>query len=696
MSFEPNSLAFPRPPGAALPLWPAPGQPAQKVRAVGGMLRRRSKMILLVTVTLTVVALAGVTRITPRYTAQADLLISPRQQQVVDLKAVLAGLSGESEVVESEIQVLRSREIARSVVQRLDLDKSSEFNPALAAPGLGAKVKAFLGTQARGLKAALPMSLRSIFGHGTAQPDPALAVKADPLSAPVDAFLRRLGVAGKGRSRVITVTFDSADPAVAAKAANAAVDAYIASQVMAKREATIGAHKWLNDRVAELREQIISDGAAVEAFRRRAGLTQGRSGALVSEQVTELADQIIKAKAAVAEAEARLSAVSGSGRLRAQGLEQVVQATRDRLDALQTLFNKVQDLSYQRSDSDVELRALQHEADADRALYDRLLTRLKETSIESGLQLPDAQVLSHAEPPTEPAFPKLAVIIPIVVIASCMFAALLALLLESLDHGFSTPDQVESVLGVPAISVVPQLRRRLRRQLTPEAWVTRHPESNFGEVIRGLNTSLALSSLEQAPKVIMVASALPGEGKSSIALAWARMMAGDGKRVIIVDCDLRCGRLHRVCGLSRDASGLSDLLTGKANPVEVIYKDGLSSARIMTAGTPNLMPPDLIGSEEMRKVLAALGECFDLILLDTAPLLFASEIRSLSRLADKTVLVVRWQDTTRLDVAAALRLLLAAGANMAGCVLSMVNVDRYAKYGSRSTYNRRAGLYLSR
>ena len=296
-------------------------------------------------------------------------------------------------------------------------------------------------------------------------------------------------------------------------------------------------------------------------------------------------------------------------------------------------------------------------------------------------------MISRAEPPAEPAFPKLPVIIPIVIVASCLFAALLAVLLESMDHGFSTPDQVEQALGIPAIGVMPSLRRRFRRATAPETWVTRHPNSSFGETLRALNTSLALSSLDRAPKVVMVASALPGEGKSSTVLSWARMMAGDGKRVVVVDCDLRRGRLHRACGVTREP-GLSDLLTGKANLAEVIHRDSFSSAFVISTGKADQMAPDLIGSDAMRKALAALSECFDLVMLDTAPLLLASETRSLCRLADKTVLVVRWQDTTRLDVAAGLRLLLAAGANMAGCVLSMVDADRYAKYASRSPYGR--------
>ena len=686
-----NSLALIDPgiAPAPFPHWPAP-TPVHKLRAFGEMLGRRRMLIGLVTLGLTAVAVLAATRITPRYTAQADVMISPRQQQVVDLKAVLAGLSGDSEVVESEIQVLRSRELARTVVQKLDLDKLPEFNPALAAPGIGARVSAAMAEPLQVIERMLPAGLMGAFRR------PVVPVEAasDPLSVSIDAYLRRLGVAPKGRSRVISVSFDSADPALAARAANAAVAAYIQAQLNAKREATNGAHTWLEARVAELRQQVLADGAAVEAFRRRAGLTQGRGGTLLAEQVTETGEQIIRAQNAVAEAEARLAAASG-GRLRAQGLEQAVQIQRQRLQVLEVSFAKLREQAYQGSESEIELRALQHEADADRALYDRLLSRLKETSIESGLQLPDAQVISRAEPPAEPAFPKLGVIIPIVVIASILFAGLLAVMLESFDRGFSTPDQIEIVLGLAAIGIFPALRRRFRRRPDPARVVTEQPYSPFAEAIRGLHTSVMLSSAEQAPKIVMLASALPGEGKSSIAIAWARTMAAEGKRVVVVDCDLRRGRLHRACAVPR-SPGLSDALTAKAPLAEVLQRDTMSQAFVIPTGESGGIAADMIGSDKMRQMLASLSECFDLIVLDSAPLLLAAESRSLCRLAEKTVLVVQWQGTTRLDVTAGLRLLLSAGANLAGCVLSMVSVDRYARYARRSAYGRQAGLYLSR
>lgn len=658
--------------------------PMTKLRGVGDKLGRRRGLIVLVTTGLTILAVMAAHRITPRYTAQADVMISPRQQQVVDLKAVLAGLGGDSEVVESEIQILRSRELARSVVLQLDLDKLPEFNPALSAPGLSAKLSRFAGSLMEAGLARLPENVRPYFERPAPLVEP---VAVDPLSVSIDAYLRRLGVASKGRSRVISVSFDSADPALASRAANAAVAAYIEAQLRAKREATDGAHLWLDARVGELRQQVLVDSQAVEAFRRVAGLTQGRSGNLVAEQVTETADQIIRAQTALAEAEARLGAASG-GHFRAQGLEQSVQIARQRLITLQSMFGKLRDQSYKGNESEIELRALQHEADADRALYDRLLIRLKETSIESGLQLPDAQVISRAESPAEPAFPKLGVITPIVLVASLLFAGLLALLLESFDHGFSTPDQLEQQLGLPAIGIFPSLRRRLRarQDMTRPA-----PFSPTAEATRGLQTSLMLSGVERAPKVILLASALPGEGKSSIALAWARTMAADGKRVVIVDCDLRRGRLHRACGVLREP-GLSDVLAGRATLADIVQPDAQSQARVIPTGAGEGIAPDLIGSEKMRALLATLAEEFDLVLLDSAPLLVAAETRSLSRLAERTVMVIRWQATTRLDVAAGLRLLLAAGADVAGCVLSMVSVDRYRRYVRHSTYGRHAGL----
>src|SRR5262249_37083409 len=160
----------------------------------------------------------------------------------------------------------------------------------------------------------------------------------------------------------------------------------------------------------------------------------------------------------------------------------------------------------------IELRALQLEADADRSLYNRLLTRLKETSIESGLQLPDAKVISPAEAPVTPTFPKLGMILPIVFVSSCLFAGLVAIMMEAFDHGYWALEELEQNLGVPAIGIVPTVKRRARGRKSPEVEVVEHPAAAMAETIRGLYTSLILSSLDRPPKSVLFASALSHEG----------------------------------------------------------------------------------------------------------------------------------------------------------------------------------------
>jgi len=691
--------------------WPRRETPRVSIREVGRTIARRGKLIVVVVVGLNLFALVMVSRLTPRFTAEADLMISPRQQEVVDLKAVLAGLSGDSDVIESEIQVLRSREIARSVVQQLNLDKLPEFNPVLAAPGLGAQVatelRSVFGELSETLREKyrdrlphLPMALTKLaseigglFAHRDKSAQPAQNDNdRDALAAPVDAFLRHLGVAPRGRSRVIGVTFDSDNPALAAAAANAVVTGYIANQLKAKQDATSAAHDWLNERVTELREDMLNADQAVQSFRQRSGLTQGKSGALVAEQITETGEEIVKAKSFEADVDAKLKAAV-AGRFRAQGLEQASEAAHDRVQSLETLFGQLRTEADAGNNSEVELRVLEHEADADRALYDRLLLRLKETKIEGGLQLPDAQIVSRAEAPADPTFPRIPIIMAVVFLASCLLAGLLAVLLERLATGYSSTEQLEDELGFPAIGVVPALKRRWRSNRVPETFVLEQPRSPFSETIRAAYTSLQLSRGSGSPKVILFTSALPGEGKSSTTLALGRMMASFGKRVVVVDCDMHRGRLRRACGLGF-GPGLVDVLDGSAPVEAVVQKDSLSPAAIIPSGMARHASPDLIGSERMRAVLAQLATQFDLILLDSAPLLTVSDTRNLCRLADRTVLVVRWQETTQSAVSTALRQILEAGGQFAGCLLTNVDLRRYARYGERTFYQGHLGSYL--
>jgi uncharacterized protein involved in exopolysaccharide biosynthesis len=305
--------------------WRGGGQIAQPAQAEGKVLElgrgvlRHAKLLFVTILLLNLLAAFGVSQLGRKYTASAEVLVQPREEQVVDLKAVISGLSGTStDVIESEIQVVQSREIARTVVQKLHLDQMAEFNPALRAPGVRERIVQSVSGRLHDFKQAawgelsakispvmamlglspLPATPPHLLPHpaeaGMSAPvngDADGADEPDPLSVPVDRFLSQLTVASKGRSRVLTITFTSTDPVIAAKVPNTVAEAYIANQLRLKTDATAQAHKWLDERVAEQRVQLLAEDEAVEAYRKRAGIVPIHDSTLLNQQISEVGQE---------------------------------------------------------------------------------------------------------------------------------------------------------------------------------------------------------------------------------------------------------------------------------------------------------------------------------------------------------------------------------------------------------------------
>jgi polysaccharide biosynthesis transport protein len=689
-----------------------PGQTiatAPKIVGLGHAILRRKKLLILTILLLNILAVIGIHQVTPRYTASSEVLVGPREEQVVDLKAVLAGLSGSSDVIENEIQVLRSRRIARGVVTKLHLDQSSEFNPSLERPGIVQSVKDDVQGAFTSLATAVASQAKAwgipplSFGSNAPTRNEAFDTDGlsppDPLSEPVDRFLGQLDIAAKGRSRVVTISFTSTDPVLAGKVPNAMAEAYVADQLNAKVAATTQAHKWLDDRVAELRDQLLSADEAVESYRQRAGIVPIRDTTLLNQEVSEASQELMHAKEQLADVQAQRAAIVAISP-NAFGLVHEVAAA---IARVAQLTGNLQDLRKRvdvASHSEIGLRALQREADADRNLYDKLLARARETSIQIGLQQPDATIISRAERPIEASFPKPGIILPVYFIASCLVACLLALWLESLDSGFENLSQLEASLGIPAIGAIPFVKRA-RTRAKPENFGPDQPGSAFAEAIRNLHTSIILSGENEPPKTILFASALPGEGKSFLSLALARMVGSWGKRVVVVDCDLRNPGVHRAFNVPNEP-GLTDCLSDGATLTDTLRCDSGSSVWFLTAGEGCARPTPLFASGSilfsspaMKTLLQDLSRSFDLVLLDAGPVLGTSDTRHLCRLADRTVFAVKWQDTLCSGAALGLRQLADAGATIAGTVLTMVDPKSYRKFSPVHEYRRRPAIYLN-
>lgn len=700
---------------------------------------RRKSVIAATVALLTVAAVIVLFQIPPRYQSYAQVLIESRNSSMINIEELVGGRGVDTETIESEMEVIKSRRLAEKVIDQLRLSEDLEFNPALRPQGFFDSVfdvRSYFPTE----------WAAALFGGHSSKPLTEDEIQARERVVVVDEFLSRLTVARQGFSRVISIGFSSEDPNRAAEIANKVAADYIIDQLEAKFEATSRTTAWLNDKIAGLREKVDASERAVEAYRKEAGLLQGTEGPLITQQISDLNAQLILAEAHRAEAEARLGQVqrlirsAGGAGSAADVLDSpIVQALMEKETEIrrkvvessgqfgdkhpkmisaraelndiqskiesevnkvvQTLKNEVgiararestlrDSLEHlklrlgQSNTAEVRLRALKREADADKALLETFLARFEQKSTEQDMQSqrPDARVISMAEVPTDPSFPKKTIILALVVVASTILGVLLVFLLEQLDKGFRSGDQIERLTGTSVLSLVPSLTGAAKKRQTPPDYILDRPMSAYGEAVRGLYTSLLLSHVDAPPKTVVFTSAQSGEGKTTLALSLTRMLAKSGRRVILIDTDLRKPSVSTFLGIPT-GPGLVELLAGEAKLEDVTRVDQPSGAHLITAGKFAPNAADIVASDHMKRLLQGLAQSYDLVILDSPPVLAVSDARILATIVDRVVFTVRWADTRRETVVMALKQLVASGASLAGVVLNVVNVKKHAQYG---------------
>ncbi len=734
------------PSDARIPPPPQNSRPQEGLLDIGSILRifwRRRGLFIGIVALLTMAAIAVLTAITPLYTAQTDLIIENREQKIAELKAVLGDVMPDKEGLLSEIEVIRSRAIAETVIDRLGLDRDPEFNVALRPPGIAS----MLGDQLRQTLSQWipPDVIAGFFGSDADGPLSEQERRARERDKVIDAFLEQLAVTVKGQSRVIVIYFTSEDPAKAARIADSVADAYIVEQLEAKFEATQRANKWLAGKLQDLRKQVAQSDGAVEEFRRRAGLLQSKDGTLISQQVADLNTQLIVARSERAAAEARLDQVkqmiraAGSAQAAADvlgsptiqelskqeaevkrkiaelsqemgGRHPRLISARAELQDLQakittevgkvvqkleneagvarareaTLMRSAQQLEGrlgQANASEVQLRALEREADANKALLQQFLSRFEEITAQSDMlaQQTNTRVLSKAVVPEHPSSPKKIQILALVFVASSVLAAAVILLVENLDRGFRSGEQIEQSTGARSLGLVPMFKGT-KKSGGPQGFLVANPSSMLGESVRSIYTSLLISGNRKPPRTVLVTSSQPKEGKTTLAVCLARICAISGKQAVVVDTDLRKPSVHRALGVPQ-APGLADYWRGEATLEEVLHHDEATGAWVVPCGRLGIDPAKVLGSPQTRELLAALAGRFDLVVIDSPPVMAVSDARLLAPEADASVFAVRWGRTPREIVHQGLKDLVDTGAQVGGVVLTLVDPKKHARYG---------------
>ncbi|CAO3423731.1 GumC family protein [Azospirillum doebereinerae] len=708
---------------------------ASAVRRTTGLFRRHK--LLIGTVVVLGTGLAGLVamRMTPLYTAETLIMVEHRKNTVLNFQEVMSEMTPDISALQSEVAILKSPAFAEKVVARLGLMNDPEFNATLRPEPTGFWaainprnwIPASWMESLRGTRSDLPLSPEETARNQT--------------TAVVNAVLDNVAVRPQGRSYVIAVSFDSEDPRKASLVANTMAELYLVDQLDEKFKASKRATAWLEERIGELRREAQTTGDAVEKYRAQSGLTASSGeNTVVSQQLGALNTDYMLARTKRQEAEARLREVTALAQsprgvsavgevlgspliqaLRQQEVElqrRIADASNRygaRHPALQSLNSELRDLQNQmkadvakvvanlgnevelaksreaglkssldqleakqneQQQSTVGLRTLERDASTAQAMYEALLTRSQEIASQGNIQQPDARVVSQAGIPLDPSQPNRKIIVLLALIASGTLGVLLAMLRERSDGGFRSPHQFETATGIRSLGIVPRIPRFGG---SPASYAVDKPVSAFAESMQNLRTSLLLANPDGHQRVILFSSSVPGEGKSSVAAAFARTCANAGQRTILIDCDLRRKSLHDMLGLT-NARGLTEVLAGTCTPDEVIQTDPRTGLSFIAAGHGSILPQDMLGSSRMHQLLARLSREYDRVVLDSPPVLAVSEGKLLAALADQTVFIVRWGQTKRGTAMAGLKELVEAGGEVVGVLFSQVDTRRHAQY----------------
>ena len=367
-----------------------------------------------------------------------------------------------------------------------------------------------------------------------------------------------------------------------------------------------------------------------------------------------------------------------------------------RLDAIQQAMDEATGQGALDNDDAVKLRELERTAAVNKTLFEDFLQKAKITDEQSTFRAQDVRVIMPAQAGGQ-SFPDTRKILLTALLAGLGLGVGGAFAMEMLRAGYTSPREVEQGLGLPVLASV---RRMKKSELVKDGkpiplpfYQIHRPLSPFSESMRTLRSGIHMSDVDQPPKVIQVTSALPGEGKTTIAVSLAISAAFAGLKVVLVDADLRHPAASRFFKLEQE-NGLVDLLTGAGTAENVLRFHKDLKLTILPAGSKSLNPPDVLGSERMKTLIAHLKETFDYVVVDTPPVGPVVDAVIVASLADKTVFVIEWASTPREMVGTSLKQV-SGQKRVAGVVFNFVNQDRAKKYGGEYYYGKSYEKYYS-
>ncbi|HKO97140.1 MAG TPA: polysaccharide biosynthesis tyrosine autokinase [Pyrinomonadaceae bacterium] len=577
-------------------------------------------------------------------------------------------------------------------------------------------------------------------------------------------------------TRLIDISYTHGDPEVAAKVVNAIAETYVANNVEKRSDSDVSTADFLQKRIAELQENIRTDEERLLNYARNNKIISLDAGQnTVVERLTALNKQLLDAENARIEAESKFNAArtgnaatalaeadakqasEAEGKLAElrqkrvlllvdateeapevkevnqqiaelerqaaeirsrkstnilTNLETTYRQTLGREQALRKAFEQSRGETVTQNEAAINYRIIQQEIETNKTLLNSLLSRSKENDVLTANKPNNVSVVDYAIPPIGPVGPNRTRTVFMSMFLALGLGVGLALFLEYLDDTVRSSEEVERVLHLAALAVIPSasgsVGRRLRAapgalqkrngngngngHLNPELLMNVDSHSPLAESYRQLRTSVLLSTAGRAPKSLLVTSSLPGEGKTTTAVNTAISLAQTGASVVIIDADMRRPRLRSIFGLSERA-GLSSVLSSEVSPqdmMSMIAKDASTGLNVLTSGPIPPNPAELIGSDQMRRLITTLQGEFTHVVIDSPPITSFTDGVLIATMVDGVLLVVHGGKSSRKVVRRSRQLLMDVGAKIFGVVLNKVNLQTHDYY----YYNK--GYYSAR
>jgi capsular exopolysaccharide family len=675
------------------------------------MLVKRRWLIASVVAGCAAIALVMTLTTTPLYRATAVVKIDNFSQSIVQVGEFSAPFGWDPDFLTTQVGVLTSHSLAERVAEDLRLDSAALAR--LRPPSWLGRLKRTLRPEATA-ETVLPASIDA---------EDAAAARA----AGTGTIMGGLSVQPQMNSKLVDISFSSPDPAFAARAANAVADGYISQELERAFGASSYAKTYLEEQLGLTKARLEQSERDLVAFAQKENLVDvGEGQSLAGQNLGTINTSLAQAQAQRIAAQARWSQLQANDSLpqdlmasslvpslRAQraGLQREYQeklqvfkpdypdmqrldsqikemdrqiaaeianvrrSVRAEYDAavaqeklLQGQLAELRDESLDTDSRSIQYNILRREADTNRQLYDSLLQRYKMVGAASDARPNNIAIIDRAQVPGGPYSPNGMRNLLIGLFIGLLVGVALALLLEFLDDTLKTPEDVEQKLRQSVLGIIPRLGAK-----QSVASAAADPRSSFSEAYRSVRTALQFSTDHGVPRVLLLTSTGPGEGKSTSALALARNFAQLGKRVLLVEADMRNPSLHRTLSAVPPGKGLSNLLAGSATLQEVVVASGEDQLDVIFSGPLPPNPAELLSGTRLVSLLSIATQHYDQVVIDGPPVMGIADGPLLANGADGTLLVVDSGHTKIGHAQAALKRLLAARAHVVGVLLTKYN-----------------------